>query len=61
MGIGPDQIWLKFFAYGQSSSGALAIDDEHKFDPKTDYILRYGARRQKFEQLKGNIGAMPPD
>lgn len=62
-GIGPDQLWLGF-VQGRSR-GALATPDDtarssqpgdngkRVFDPESEFILRYGARRLQFESVVG--------
>lgn len=56
-GLGPDRDWLAFM-HSMSTSGALARDppankpEAYVFDPKADFILRYGAQRQQLEKEK---------
>ncbi|HTQ38508.1 MAG TPA: CvpA family protein [Pirellulales bacterium] len=53
-GLGPDRNWLAFM-HEISSGSALSRTpspgdpDAHVFDPRGDFILRYGQRRKDFE------------
>jgi hypothetical protein len=55
-GIGPDWQWLAWM-HTMSYDGALSHrpegnEFENVFDPKSDFILRYGARRKAFEDVR---------
>jgi hypothetical protein len=55
-GLAPDRNWLAFM-HQLSDGSALARSapqdnpDAHVFDPRADFILRYGQRRKEFESL----------
>jgi hypothetical protein len=53
-GLGPDKLWLSWMHtmsdYGALSHGRPEGDNEtNVFDPKADFIMRYGARRKAYE------------
>ncbi len=53
-GLGPDKLWLSWMHtmsdYGALSHGRPEGDSEtNVFDPKADFIMRYGARRKAYE------------
>ncbi len=62
-GLGPDWQWLAWM-HTMSDDGALSHgrtegSDVNVFDPKSDFILRYGARRKSFEgvqAIRANAG-----
>jgi hypothetical protein len=50
-GLAPDRKWLAF-VHTMSDDGSLARGEKNVFDPQTDFILRYGARRAAFEKVE---------
>lgn len=47
----PDHLWLGFIQ--SRSEGAFAKSTPNPFDPKSEFILKYGERRHRLEQLPG--------
>jgi hypothetical protein len=59
-GLGPDRVWLGWVQ--RESRGALCrlSGAVVPFDPQGDFILRYGARRAEFEELKTFMKSSAP-
>jgi hypothetical protein len=49
--LDPDLLWLGFMQ--SRSKGAFATSEPHVFDPQSEFILKYGERRQRFSELEG--------
>jgi uncharacterized membrane protein required for colicin V production len=49
--LDPDRLWLGFMQ--SRSEGAFATSEPNVFDPKSEFILKYAERRQRFSQLPG--------
>ena len=58
-GSHPDRLWLSFAQ--QLSLGPFARGDEHTFDPKAEFLIRYTARRARFETEKAMFVRPRPD
>ena len=50
--LSPDRLWLGFMQSRSEEGGALSRSTAVPFDPKSDYILKYGARRHQFSKMK---------
>jgi hypothetical protein len=48
--LSPDRLWLGFLQ--SRSEGVLATAEKNVFDPNSEFILRYGERRERFSQEK---------
>ncbi len=57
-GLSPDKYWLAFF-HSRSAEKRGAMSSGSQFDPKGEFVLKYGSRRYNFQEhnRKGN-GAM---
>lgn len=51
LGLSPDRKWLGFVQ--SRSRGALSRWTVREFDPQSDFIFKYAARREKLESEKG--------
>lgn len=49
--LDPDRLWLGFIQ--SRSKGAFATSEPNVFDPESEFILKYGERRQRFDELPG--------
>jgi hypothetical protein len=49
--LDPDRLWLGFMQ--SRSEGAFATNPPKVFDPQSEFILKYGERRQRFSELPG--------
>jgi hypothetical protein len=49
--LDPDRLWLGFMQ--SRSEGAFAKSEPNVFDPKSEFILKYAERRQRFSELPG--------
>jgi uncharacterized membrane protein required for colicin V production len=49
--LDPDRLWLGFMQ--SRSKGALSTSEPNVFDPQSEFILKYGERRQRFSELSG--------
>lgn len=53
----PDRLWLGFMQSqslgGLGRSGTAQNPEMHVFDPQSEFMMKYAARREKFESLKG--------
>ncbi len=47
--LSPDRLWLGFMQ--SRSQGALATSPPNVFDPQSEFILKYGARREQFSKM----------
>ena len=47
--LSPDMLWLGFMQ--SRSENAFATSPANPFDPKSEFVLKYGQRRQKFSKL----------
>jgi hypothetical protein len=47
--LDPDRLWLGFMQ--SRSEGALATSQPNVFDPNSEFILKYGERRKRFEVM----------
>ena len=47
--LSPDRLWLGFMQ--SRSEGPLATSPPNPFDPNSEFILKYGERRHRFEDL----------
>ena len=47
--LSPDRLWLGFMQ--SRSEGALATSPPNVFDPKSEFILKYGERRERYSKL----------
>ena len=48
--VGPDRMWLGFLQ--SRSDGAMATSGPNRFDPDSEFILKYGERRLRFSKEK---------
>jgi hypothetical protein len=48
--LGPDRNWMAFMYSMSGENGSLA--GSNQFDPKGEFILKYGTRRKNFEKEK---------
>ena len=53
LGIGPDRLWLAFVHKLSSESLRPMGSENSEFDPRGEFVLRYGARRAEFETKEG--------
>jgi hypothetical protein len=49
--LDPDRLWLGFMQ--SRSKGAFATSEPNVFDPESEFILKYGERRQRFDEMPG--------
>jgi hypothetical protein len=57
-GLAPDRQWLGLAQSLSTGSLGRSNPDAHKFDPRGEFILKYGERRAKFETILDNrVGA----
>jgi hypothetical protein len=56
LGLAPDRMWLGFIQ--SRSEGALSAFQPRGFDPQSEFILKYGARRQRLDQLNQQSGSI---
>ncbi|HEX6261003.1 MAG TPA: hypothetical protein VFZ51_10145 [Woeseiaceae bacterium] len=49
--LDPDRLWLGFMQ--SRSKGAFATSEPNVFDPQSEFIMKYGERRQRFSELEG--------
>lgn len=49
--LDPDRLWLGFMQ--SRSEGAFARSEPRVFDPDSEFILKYGERRERFSNLPG--------
>ncbi len=49
VGLAPDRAWLAFFH--SRTEGSLSKMTPKVFDPEGEFVLKYGARREKLEKL----------
>ena len=47
--MSPDRLWLGFMQ--SRSEGALSTDPVNAFDPQSEFIVKYGQRRQNFSKF----------
>lgn len=47
--LDPDRLWLGFMQ--SRSKGAFATSGPNVFDPKSEFILKYGERRKRFSEM----------
>jgi uncharacterized membrane protein required for colicin V production len=48
--LAPDRLWLGFLQ--SRSAGTLATSNPNVFDPKSEFVLKYGERRERFSKEK---------
>lgn len=49
--LSPDRLWLGFMQSRSQEGGALSRAEPVPFDPNSDFILKYGQRRQQFSEM----------
>lgn len=49
--VGPDRMWLGFLQSRSGEGGAMASSTPNPFDPQSEFILKYGQRRQNFSEF----------
>ncbi len=49
--LSPDRLWLGFLQ--SRSKGALATSTPNVFDPQSEFILKYGQRREQLSKMAG--------
>lgn len=49
--VGPDKMWLGFLQSRSEEGGAMARSTPNPFDPNSEFILKYGQRRQTFAEM----------
>ncbi len=49
--VGPDKMWLGFLQSRSGEGGAMATSTPNPFDPNSEFILKYGQRRQNFSEF----------
>lgn len=56
LGLAPDRLWLGFMQ--SRSEGALSTSEPRVFDPQSEFILKYGARRARLERNNDSSGSI---
>ena len=56
LGFAPDRMWLAFMQ--SRSEGALSRTEPRVFDPRSDFIYKYGARRAQLERSNQSTGSI---
>ncbi len=56
MGLAPDRLWLGFMQ--SRSEGALSTSEPRVFDPRSEFILKYGARRARLQRNNEDSGSI---